>query len=73
VTVTGTDEADHLTVHAEGDAVDVHGLQPDVRITGNDTTDKLQVNTLDGNDHVGVEGAVVARIDLNVDLGSGQR
>jgi hypothetical protein len=72
VTVNGTDKADHVTVRALGDAVDVHGLRPEVRITGSEPTDALQVNTVDGNDHVEVDGAVFARIDTNVDLGAGQ-
>jgi hypothetical protein len=72
VTVTGTDDADHVRVHARGDDVHVHGLHPDVRITGNEPTDELHVNTLDGNDHVHVDDAVADRITLNVDLGAGQ-
>jgi hypothetical protein len=72
VTVTGTDDADHLAVHAQGDAIDVNGFHPVVQITGNEATDQLHVNTGDGNDHVEVEDAVAARITLNVDLGAGQ-
>ena len=72
VTLIGTDNADHVNVHERDGAIDAHGLRPDVSITGSDTTDTLQVNTLDGNDHVRVEPAAAARIGVNVDLGAGQ-
>lgn len=72
VTVDGTEGADRVNVHPAADGVDVGGLTPDVRISGNDTTDQLQVNTLDGNDTVQVEAAASARIAVNVDLGAGQ-
>lgn len=72
VTLIGTDEADHVDVHAGHGEIDARGLRPDVSITGNDTTDTLQVNTLDGNDHVHVDPAAAARIGVNVDLGAGQ-
>lgn len=72
VTVNGTDDVDHVKVRTRDDSIDVRGLDPDLRITGNDATDQLDLNTLDGNDHVKVEDAVAARIDLNVDLGAGQ-
>ena len=72
VTIDGTDQAEHVKVRAQGDAVRVRGLHPGVRITGSDTTDVLQVNTHDGNDQVQVDDAAAARIAVNVDLGAGQ-
>ena len=72
VTVDGSEQADHVRVRASADDVVVRGLEPRVRITGSDTTDQLHVNTLGGNDHVRVDAAAGARIDVNVDLGDGQ-
>lgn len=73
VTVNGTDQADHVRVHAEGSRVDVRGLQPEIRITGSEPTDRLQVNTLGGNDRVTVGDDVSRLISVGVDLGAGQR
>ena len=73
VTVNGTNRADKITVAADGAAVDVGGLPADTRITGGETIDRLQVNSLGGNDRVDVSNDTTALIGVAVDLGSGQR
>ena len=73
VTVNGTDQADHVRVHPEGSRVDVRGLQPETRIAGSESTDRLQVNTLGGDDRVNVGDGVSRLISVGVDLGAGQR
>jgi hypothetical protein len=72
VTVNGTARADNIGVTAEGTRVDVKRLQTDVRITGSETIDLLQVKALDGDDDVDVDGNVFALIAVAVDLGLGQ-
>ena len=72
VTVNGTDRSDRIDVETDGARVDVEGLRTEVRITGSETRDALQVNSLGGNDDVDVEQAVSALIGVAVDLGSGQ-
>jgi hypothetical protein len=73
VTVNGTERADRIDVETDGARVDVEGLRTDVRITGSEASDLLQVNSLGGNDDVDVDQAVSALIGVAVDLGSGQR
>lgn len=72
VTVNGTNDADQVSVNADGSAVDVAGLHANVRVTGADTSDQLHVSTGDGNDTVAVGGAAQALITVGVDLGAGQ-
>jgi Ca2+-binding RTX toxin-like protein len=72
VTVNGTDRSDRIDVETDGARVDVEGLRTELRITGSETRDALQVNSLGGNDDVDVEQAVFALIGVAVDLGSGQ-
>jgi hypothetical protein len=73
VTVNGTARADRVDVVAEAGRVDVEGLQTEVRIPGAEVLlDRLQVNTLDGNDSVDVDDAAEALIAVAVDLGAGQ-
>ena len=72
MTVNGTDRSDRIDVETDGARVDVEGLRTEVRITGSETSDRLQVNSLGGNDDVDVEQAVSALIGVAVDLGSGQ-
>jgi len=68
-----------VNVHARSTEIEATGLRPEVSITGSDTTattatpDILNVNTLDGDDHVRVDPAAAAQIDVNVDLGAGQQ
>jgi hypothetical protein len=73
VIVNGIDRADRIDVETDGARVDVEGLKTEVRITGGETIDRLQVNSLGGNDDVDVEQAVFSLIGVAVDLGSGQR
>ena len=51
-----------------------HRAAPDghTRITGSETIDRLQVNTLGGNDTVEVDDDVAALIGVAVDLGPDQ-
>src|SRR5829696_6155607 len=72
VTVNGTEGADRITVQANGAQVDVDGLTTNSRLTGSETIDRLQVNTLGGNDIVDVGADAAALIGIAVDLGSGQ-
>jgi Ca2+-binding RTX toxin-like protein len=74
VTVNGTNVADRIDVDADGAAVDVDGLRTEIRITGAENpSDRLQVNSLDGNDRVDVADEAAALIGVAVDLGGGQR
>jgi Ca2+-binding RTX toxin-like protein len=72
VTLTGTDTADHVKVRASDGDISTQGLRTDVRISAAETTDRLHVNTLDGNDHVRVDDDAAALISVAVDLGAGQ-
>jgi Ca2+-binding RTX toxin-like protein len=72
LTVNGTAAADNLAVTAQGSAVTLTGGQPSVHVTGAEPTDRLQINTGDGNDAVLVTDAARALITVAVDLGSGQ-
>jgi hypothetical protein len=72
VTVKGTNRADHVDVAAQGGRIDVAGLAADTQITGSETLDHLQVNTLDGDDMVTVDPNVSTLIGVAVDLGAGQ-
>ena len=72
VTVNGTGGADALAVQTDGAAVDVTGSSPAVRISGAGAGDRLQVNTLGGDDTVTVGDDVPARIAVAVDLGTGE-
>jgi Ca2+-binding RTX toxin-like protein len=72
VTVDGTNQADRVDVTARDGQIDVKGLRAETQITGSDTSDHLQINTLDGNDKVTVDPNVAPLIGLGVDLGLGQ-
>jgi RTX calcium-binding nonapeptide repeat (4 copies) len=73
VTVNGTNRADTVRVDAAGPAVQVTGLHTTTEIVGSEPTDHLQVNTVGGNDTVGVTDPAAALIAVGVDLGIGQR
>jgi len=72
VTVNGAGQADRVNVDTNGGQVDVAGLAAETHITGSETLDHLQVNTLDGNDRVNVDPNVGTLIGVAVDLGPGQ-
>jgi hypothetical protein len=72
VTVKGTNQTDRVDVSAPNGQVAVAGLQADTVISGAETRDHLQVDTLDGNDRVNVAPDVAAIIGVAVDLGLGQ-
>jgi RTX calcium-binding nonapeptide repeat (4 copies) len=72
VTVNGTNRRDNVDVEADDGVVEIDGLRPSVDIAGSETSDRLQVNTLGGNDDVDVDDAALGLIDVTVDLGTGQ-
>jgi hypothetical protein len=72
VTVNGSHRWDRIFLGTEGRTVVADGLQTQVRIAGSERLDKVQVNTLGGNDRVLVDGTVFALIGVDVDLGPGQ-
>jgi Ca2+-binding RTX toxin-like protein len=72
LTVNGTATDDRVSVVADDGSVAVNGLTPQTRITGSEVTDRLQINTLDGNDRADVDGGVFGLILPVVDLGAGQ-
>jgi hypothetical protein len=72
VTVNGTVDGDEIAVETDGSGVAVEGLATSVRISGSETIDRLQINSLDGHDDVTVDDDVAALITVAVDLGSGQ-
>jgi hypothetical protein len=72
VTVNGSHRWDRIFLGTEGRTVVADGLQTQVRIAGSERLDKVQVNTLGGNDRVLVDGTVFALIGVDVDLGTGQ-
>jgi Ca2+-binding RTX toxin-like protein len=73
VNVNGTARADNVDLETERGYVVAEGLRPKTLIKGSELLDRIQVNTLDGNDDVDVDGTVFALIDIGVDLGPGQR
>ena len=72
VTVNGTEGGDNIHVSAAGGVVAVDGLQTAVDLVGSETIDRLQINALGGDDNVDVDQAVLALIQVAVDLGSGE-
>lgn len=72
VTVFGTNRADRVDVTEHAGQVDVARLQADTHITGAETLDHLQIDTLDGNDRVTVDPDVSTIIGFGLDLGAGQ-
>jgi hypothetical protein len=72
VQVNGSDQADQVSVTTYGGAIDVAGLAADTVLTGSEPTDRLQVDTFDGDDLVSVADAARALLDIHVDLGLDQ-
>ncbi|HEX6921871.1 MAG TPA: calcium-binding protein [Actinomycetes bacterium] len=72
VRVTGSGQADHVDVTADGGAVDVAGLSARTVVTGGDPTDRLQIDTLGGDDRVNVTDGARALLDIRSDLGADQ-
>jgi len=71
VTVIGTEGADQVSIQAEGARADVDGLATDTGITGGEAIDRLQVDTLGGDDTIDVDDTA-SLIDIAVDLGPDQ-
>jgi hypothetical protein len=70
VTVNGTEQADNIHVNAAGTGVMVRGLRATTLVTGSEPIDKLQVDTLTGNDKITVSPGVSTLIDVSIHLGS---
>jgi Ca2+-binding RTX toxin-like protein len=69
VTVNGTDSDDQIRVKARDAQVNVDGLTPDTRLIGAETTDRLQLNALGGNNSVAVDSDAAALMDIGVEFG----
>jgi hypothetical protein len=70
VAVNGTTGPDKVKVAPSGAGVKVSGLAVQTRITGAElANDTLRIQTLEGDDTISVEAAVVALIQVVVDLG----
>lgn len=72
VVVNGTDRADRVDVTASAGAVDVSGLAARTVVTGSEPGDRLEIDTLAGNDYLAVDPAVASLITVAFDLGTGQ-
>jgi hypothetical protein len=69
----GTPDADRVGVTRTDTGVFVNGLVPDTTITGGEAAnDRLQLNTLGGNDTVTIGSGVSDVIAPSVDLGADQ-
>ena len=64
VQVFGTNQADRVDVTADGGAVEVTGLAAQTSVTGGDPTDRLQINTLGGDDSVTVSDSARALLTI---------
>src|SRR6478735_3610336 len=64
VQVNGTEQADRVDVTADGGAVEVTGLAAQTSVTGGDPTDRLQINTLGGDDSVTVADSARALLTI---------
>jgi hypothetical protein len=74
VTVNGTARGDEIVVTTpDGALVDVDGLKTQLSLRGSEPLDTLQLNGLDGDDDVSVDGAVEPLITAQIDLGADQR
>ncbi len=69
VTVDGTNQSDHVRVTAPDSRIDVDGLPARTQISGSESTDHLQINTLEGNDRVTVDPKVSTLIGVAVGPG----
>lgn len=74
VTVNGTNRDDRVDVVGQGTTVDVAGLAARLHLSGSTAADpdRLQVNTLDGNDTVAADALAQSLIGVTTDLGTGQ-
>jgi len=69
VNVAGTNRSDDIAVGASAGVVSVRGLSATVNVTGADTTDELQINTLLGKDRATVSNKASQSMDVNVQFG----
>ena len=70
--MNGTDRADRVDVAAHSGSVDVTGLTGETVVTGGEPTDRLEIDTFEGDDSVTVDDAARALLDIAVDLGADQ-
>jgi Ca2+-binding RTX toxin-like protein len=68
IVVSGTNGEDAIDVSGDSDVVKVSGLAPTVEILQPEfANDRLEINTLDGNDTVATDGLAAGAIQLFVD------
>src|SRR5215204_1856738 len=68
IVVSGTNGEDAIDVSGDSDVVKVSGLAPTVEIVQPEfANDRLEINTLDGNDTVATDGLAAGAIQLFVD------
>lgn len=72
VIAEGTAGGDEIDLEPEGSVVEVQGLRVETRLVGGDTSDRIQVNALGGDDDVDIDSRVLTLFQVAVDLGSGQ-
>jgi Ca2+-binding RTX toxin-like protein len=72
VVVNGTERADRVDVAARAGSVDVTGLTGETVVTGGEPTDRLAIDTFEGDDIVTVDDAARALLAIAVDLGADQ-
>jgi hypothetical protein len=72
VTMNGSGRDDDLRVAAAGGQVDVNAFTVGARISGSETSDRLQLNGRGGDDSVRIGRGVSTLIGVAIDLGAGQ-
>lgn len=72
VTAEGTARGDEIDLEPEGAVVEVQGLPVETRLAAGDTTDRIQIQALGGDDDVDIDSRVLALFEVVVDLGPGQ-
>jgi hypothetical protein len=70
VTIDGTGDNAHLTVHSHDTRVDGKGMTAKSSISGAETIDKLRINCRGGDDKVAVAHHVSTILGVDVNLGS---
>src|SRR5262249_27012795 len=71
ITVDGTDNADVITIAGTGTDYSVTGLPAAVNVHNSESTDKLSVNALGGNDTVSAAAMAASTVQITIDGGSG--
>jgi Ca2+-binding RTX toxin-like protein len=71
VVVNGSAGADTLTAVSDANSVNVTGVAANVRVTGSETSDRLEVNGLGGDDTIDSRSLAPAKLQLRADGGAG--